>query len=118
MLLQREGRLTEAEHLLRDAVSIQLSLYGPEHYKVGYARVSLAILLDDKATSAPVAQAHAVHAYALEHLGKSREAAEELDAAVPILLTARGADDPVTRRAQLWLAGARPASAKTASTSH
>ena len=181
LLLQREGRLAEAEPLLRDAVSIRLILYGPEHYKVGYARVSLAMLLHDKGdlagsesefrqalaiydkslpanhqyrasllmhfarllvdrgkyaealamsseslgiwsatlppSSAPVAQAHAIHAYALEHLGRSREAAEELDAAVPILVKVRGADDSVTRRAQLWLAVAHPVSAQTASTS-
>ncbi len=71
-------------------------------------------------SSAPVAQAHAIHAYALEHLGRSREAAEELDAAVPVLVKTRGADDSVTRRAQLWLAvahHAHPAAAQTASTS-
>ncbi len=48
LLLQREGRLAEAEPLLRDAVAMRLSLYGPDHYKVGYARVSLAMLLHDK----------------------------------------------------------------------
>jgi tetratricopeptide (TPR) repeat protein len=67
------------------------------------------------ASSAPVAQAHAIHAYALEHLDRSREAAEELDAAVPVLVKTRGADDSVTRRAQLWLAVAHPVSAQTAS---
>jgi eukaryotic-like serine/threonine-protein kinase len=69
------------------------------------------------ASSAPVAQAHAIHAYALEHLGRSREAAEELDAAVPVLVKTRGADDSVTRRAQLWLAVAHPVSVQTASAS-
>jgi eukaryotic-like serine/threonine-protein kinase len=68
-------------------------------------------------SSATVAQAHAIHAYALEHLGRSREAAEELDAAVPILVKVRGADDAVTRRAQAWLAVARPVSPQTASAS-
>jgi tetratricopeptide (TPR) repeat protein len=58
------------------------------------------------ATSSPnspqLALAHAVHAYALEHQGKLPQAAEELNAAVPILMKARGADDAVVRRAQAW----------------
>lgn len=62
------------------------------------------------------AQAHAIHAYALAHLGKPREAADELDAALPVLLKARGADDPVVRRAQTWLKAVRPEPLKTAST--
>ena len=65
-------------------------------------------------SSAPVAQAHAIHAYALEHLGRSSEAAAELDAAVPALVKTRGADDSVTHRAQLWLAAAHPVPAQTA----
>ena len=48
LLLQREGRLAEAEPLLRDVVSTTLSLYGPDIYNVGYARVSLAMLLHDQ----------------------------------------------------------------------
>jgi hypothetical protein len=64
-----------------------------------------------------VAQAHAIHAYALLHLGRLREAAAELDAAVPVLAAARGTEDPATRRAQAWLVSARPA-AKTASAAH
>jgi tetratricopeptide (TPR) repeat protein len=160
-------------------VAIRLSLYGAEHYKVGYARVSLAILLHDKgdlaasesefrqalavydkslpahhqyrasllmhfarvlvdrnksaealakssesieiwtatlpATNSFVAQAHAIHAYALEHLGKSREAAMELDAALPVLVKARGPDDAVVRRAQNWLKIADPATVQTVS---
>ena len=48
LLLQREGRLAEAEALLRDALEIKLSLYGAHSYKVGYTRVSLAMLLHDK----------------------------------------------------------------------
>jgi tetratricopeptide (TPR) repeat protein len=47
-LLQREGRLAEAEPLLRDVVATRLSLHGPDHYQVGYARVSLAMLLHDQ----------------------------------------------------------------------
>jgi hypothetical protein len=68
------------------------------------------------ATSPPLAQAHAIHAYALEHAGKSPEAAVELDAAVPILLKARGADDPMVRRAQGWLKAAHPDAVQTART--
>ena len=49
-------------------------------------------------------------------LGKSREAAAELEAAVPILLKARGADDPMVRRAQGWLKAAHPDPVQTAST--
>jgi hypothetical protein len=63
-----------------------------------------------------LAQAHAIHAYALEHAGKSPEAAVELDAAVPILLKARGADDPMVRRAQGWLKAAHPDAVQTART--
>jgi hypothetical protein len=64
------------------------------------------------------AQAHAIHAYALAHLGKPSEAATELDAALPVLLKARGVDDPVVRRAQDWLKAARPGRLQTASTAH
>ena len=74
------------------------------------------------ATSAPsspyTAQAHAIHAFALAHLGKPREAAQELDTALPVLLKARGPDDPVVRRAQSWLKGVRPEPLQTASTAH
>ena len=62
------------------------------------------------------AQAHAIHAYALAHLGKPHEAADELDGALPVLVKARGADDPVVRRAQIWLKGVRPEPLQTAST--
>ena len=46
-------------------------------------------------SSPPTAQAHAIHAYALAHLGRPREAAEELEAAMPVLIKSKGADDPV-----------------------
>jgi hypothetical protein len=74
------------------------------------------------ATSTPsspyTAQAHAIHAYALAHLRKPREAAEELDAALPVLVKARGVDDPAVRRAQSWLKAVRPDPLQTASTAH
>jgi tetratricopeptide (TPR) repeat protein len=165
--LQHEGRLTEAEPVLRDAVAETLALYGADHYTVGYTRVSLGLLLEDEgrlaeaeleyrealaiydkslpanhqwraaalmqlarllvdrgqaeealdlseqslaiwtttspASSPWTAQAHSVHAYALAHLGRSREAQLELAAALPLLLSARGADDPAVRRARRWL---------------
>jgi hypothetical protein len=67
-------------------------------------------------TASPsTAQAHAIHAYALAHLGKPHEAADELDGALPVLVKARGADDPVVRRAQIWLKGVRPEPLQTAS---
>ena len=70
------------------------------------------------ATNPSTAQAHAIHAYALAHLGEPRKAAEELDSALPVLLKARGVDDPVVRRAQNWLKAARPEPLQTASTVH
>jgi eukaryotic-like serine/threonine-protein kinase len=68
-------------------------------------------------SSSRTAQAHAIHAYVLEHLHRTREAADELDAAVPVLAKARAADDPVLLRAQLWLKAAHPGTVQTASTS-
>jgi serine/threonine-protein kinase len=69
------------------------------------------------ASNPQTALAHAIHAYALEHLGKSKPAAEELDAAVPVLVKARGTDDAVVRRAQNWLKTANPDAVQTASAS-
>jgi eukaryotic-like serine/threonine-protein kinase len=69
------------------------------------------------ASNPQTALAHAIHAYALEHLGKSKPAAEELDAAVPVLVKARGTDDAVVRRAQIWQKTANPDAVQTASTS-
>jgi tetratricopeptide (TPR) repeat protein len=66
------------------------------------------------ASTPSTAQAHAIHAYALAHLGRSRESADELTAAVPVLLQARGPDDPVALRAQNWLKTVRPEALKTA----
>jgi hypothetical protein len=69
------------------------------------------------ASSPQTALAHAIHAYALEHLGKTKAAAAELDAAVPVLVKARGTDDAVVRRAQIWQKTANPDAVQTASTS-
>jgi hypothetical protein len=68
------------------------------------------------ASNPQTALAHAIHAYALEHRGKSREAAAELEAALPILVRARGTDDIVVRRAQNWQKTADPNAVQTAST--
>jgi eukaryotic-like serine/threonine-protein kinase len=68
------------------------------------------------ASNPQTALAHAIHAYALEHLGKSKAAAEELDAALPVLVKARGPDDAVVRRAQNWLKTADPNPVQSAST--
>jgi serine/threonine protein kinase len=69
------------------------------------------------ATNPQTALAHAIHAYALEHLDKLPLAAKELDAAVPVLTKARGTDDAVVRRAQVWQKVADPNAVQTASTS-
>jgi tetratricopeptide (TPR) repeat protein len=69
------------------------------------------------ASNPQTALAHAIHAYALEHLGKSKAAADELNSAVPVLVKARGPDDAVVRRAQSWLKAVDPNAAQTASTS-
>jgi serine/threonine protein kinase/Tfp pilus assembly protein PilF len=69
------------------------------------------------ATNPQTALAHAIHAYALEHLGKLPQAAAELDAAVPVLVKARGTDDAVVRRAQAWQKIADPSALQAASTS-
>jgi serine/threonine protein kinase/Tfp pilus assembly protein PilF len=76
---------------------------------------SLRIWISTAGEASPrTAQAHAIHAYALEHLGRQREAAEELDAAVPALVQSRGADDPEVRRAQSWLKAAHAGTLRTA----
>jgi hypothetical protein len=64
---------------------------------------SLAIWNESAPKSWYTAQAHTIHAYALAHSGRTREATDELTAALPVLLAARGPDDPSVRRAQTWL---------------
>jgi serine/threonine protein kinase/tetratricopeptide (TPR) repeat protein len=138
MLLQDQGKLAEGESEFRQALATYNKALPANHQYRASALMHFARLLVDRgkpdealamseeslniwnATSAasgpPAAQAHAIHAYALAHLGRSREAAAELDAALPVLVKARGADDPVVRRAQAWLKGLRPAPLQTAST--
>jgi serine/threonine-protein kinase len=129
MVLHDEGQLREAESQFRQALAIYDKSLPPNHPYRAAASMHLARLLVDgnrpqealplseqsvaiwsanfPASHAPAAQAHAIHAYALSHLGRRREAADELAAAVPTLLAARGPDDPAVRRAQAWWASVR-----------
>jgi serine/threonine protein kinase/Tfp pilus assembly protein PilF len=138
MLLHDKGDLPGAESQFRQALAVYDKSLPDNHQYRASVLMHFARLLVDRgkvdealaksneaikiwaatlpATSPPLAQAHAIHAYALEHAGKSPEAAVELDAAVPILLKARGADDPMVRRAQGWLKAAHPDAVQTART--
>jgi serine/threonine protein kinase/Tfp pilus assembly protein PilF len=140
MLLHDQGNLAAAETEFRQALAVYDKSLPANHQYRASALMHFARLLVDRgkpdealamsdeslniwnATSAPsspyTAQAHAIHAYALAHLGKPREAARELDGALPVLVKARGADDPVVRRAQNWLKAVRPEPLQTASTAH
>jgi serine/threonine protein kinase/Tfp pilus assembly protein PilF len=137
MLLHDEGNLPEAEAEFRQALAVYDKSLPANHQYRASALMHFARLLVDRgktaealamsgesldiwnATSAPTspytAQAHAIHAYALSHLGKPHEAAVELEAALPLLIKARGIDDPVVRRAEDWLKTVRPAPLQTAS---
>src|SRR5271170_3599613 len=138
MLLHDKGDLPGAENEFRQALAIYDKALPDNHQYRASLLTHFARLLVDRgkidealaksneaikiwaatlpATSPPLAQAHAIHAYALERAGKSQEAAVELEAAVPILLKARGADDPMVRRAQNWLNAAHTDPIKTATT--
>jgi serine/threonine protein kinase/tetratricopeptide (TPR) repeat protein len=140
MLLHDQGDLSGAETEFRQALAIYDKSLPANHQYRASALMHFARLLVDRgkaaealglsqqsidiwtATSAPLsspaAQAHTIHAYALAHLGRPREAADELEAALPVLVKARGADDPVVRRAQTWLKGIRPVPLQAASASH
>jgi serine/threonine protein kinase len=138
MLLHDKGDLPGAESQFRQALAVYDKSLPDNHQYRASLLMHFARLLVDRgkfaealsksdesmriwaatlpAASPPLAQAHAIHAYALEHSGKSQQAAEELEAAVPILLKARGVDDPIVRRAQAWLKAAHPDPLQTAST--
>jgi tetratricopeptide (TPR) repeat protein len=139
MLLHDRGDLAASENEFRQALAIyDKSLPANHQYRASLLMHFARLLVDRKksaealamseesikiwsatspATSSPTALAHAIHAYALEHLGKLPQAAEELGAAVPVLVKARGTDDAVVRRAQSWQKIADPNAAQTASTS-
>ncbi len=139
ILLHDQGKLAGAESEFRQALGIYDKTLPPNHDWRAAALMHFARLLVDRgkpeealamseqslniwiattpASNPRTAQAHTIHAYAMAHLGRPREAADELEAALPVLVKARGADDPVVRRAQGWLKGIRPAPLQTASTS-
>ncbi len=138
LLLHDKGDLAGSELEFRQALAIYDKSLPPNHSYRASLLMHFARLLVDRGkpeqalamseqslkiwtvasgeASPRTAQAHAIHAYALEHLNRNREAADELDASVPVLIKARAADDPVVRRAQLWQKAAHPTSVKTAST--
>jgi eukaryotic-like serine/threonine-protein kinase len=125
MLLDEKGDLRGAESEYRQALAIFDKSLPPNHqYRASlltqYARLlvdlgrpadalamseqSLKIFAETASPSATaVAQAHAIHGYALEHLGKLQDASTELETALPVLLKARGIDDPLVRHVQSWL---------------
>jgi tetratricopeptide (TPR) repeat protein len=139
MLLHDKGDLAGAETQFREALAIYDNSLPANHQYRASLLMHFARLLVDRnksaealakgeesikiwtatspASSPQTALAHAIHAYALEHLGKLQPAAEELDAAVPVLVKARGTDDAVVRRAQGWQKIADPNALQAASTS-
>ncbi len=139
ILLHDKGALADAENEFRQALAIyDKSLPANHQYRAALLMHFAGLLVDrnksaealarseesikiwtatSPATSPQTALAHAIHAYALEHLGKMPQAAEELSAAVPVLVKARGTDDAMVRRAQGWQKIADPSAVQTASTS-
>lgn len=124
MLLHDKGDLAGAENQFREALAIYDNSLPANHQYRAALLMHFARLLVDRNKSAEAlakgeesikiwtatspagnpqtALAHAIHAYALEHLGRLPQAAAEIDAAVPVLAKARGPDDAVVRRAQAW----------------
>ena len=139
MLLHDKGDLAASENEFRQALAIyDKSLPANHQYRASLLMHFARLLVDrnksaealvkseesikiwaatSPATNPQTALAHAIHAYALEHLGKLPQAADEFSAAVPALVKARGTDDAVVRRAQNWQKIADPNAAQTASTS-
>jgi eukaryotic-like serine/threonine-protein kinase len=140
MLLHDKGDLAGSENEFRQALAIYDKSLPPTHQYRGAALMHFARLLVDRgkvneglsassesvkiwaATSSPssslLAQAHAIHAYALMHANKPQDAAAELAEAVPVLLKARGPDDVAVRRAQAWLLSANAKPPQTANAAH
>jgi serine/threonine protein kinase/Flp pilus assembly protein TadD len=139
ILLHDKGDLVSSESEFRQALAVYDNSLPPNHQYRAALLMHFARLLVDRnksaealaksaesikiwtetspATNPQTALAHAIHAYALEHLGKLPSAAGELDAAVPVLIKARGPDDAAVRRAQGWQKIADPSAVQTASTS-
>jgi serine/threonine protein kinase len=131
IVLNDEGRWREAENQLRQALAVYDKSLPQNHpYRAAALMVLARLLVNrDRAQEALplaeqaveiwnanypesnplVAQAHTIHGYALSRLGRRPEAAAELATALPILLAARGPDDPNVRRAQAWWADVRGA---------
>jgi tetratricopeptide (TPR) repeat protein len=124
MLLNDEGDLAAAESEFRQALSIYETSLPATHQWRASADMQLARVLVDRGkpeealphseeslkiwtassgSNSVTALAHSIHAYVLAHLGRTREAEDELNATLPIMLSARGPDDPSVRRAQAWL---------------
>jgi tetratricopeptide (TPR) repeat protein len=138
MLLHDKGDLAASENEFRQALAIyDKSLPANHQYRAALLMHFARLLVDrnksaealskseesikiwtatSPATNPQTALAHAIHAYALEHLDKLPLAAEELDAAVPVLTKARGPDDAAVRRALIWQKIADPDAVQTAST--
>jgi serine/threonine protein kinase/Tfp pilus assembly protein PilF len=136
MLLHDKGDLAASENEFRQAIASYDKSLPMKHPYRAAALMHFAHLLVDRGkygealtmstesvkiwtatgspSSPPLAQARAIHAYALEHLNRSREAGLELEQAMPIMVAARGPDDAFVRRAQLWLKAAHPATPSTA----
>jgi len=138
MLLHDKGDLAASEGEFRQALAIYDKALPANHQNRASLLMHFARLLVDRnkapealakseesikiwtatspAANPQTALAHAIHAYALEHLDKLPQAAAELDAAVPVLVKARGTDDAVVRRAQAWQKIADPNALQAAST--
>jgi eukaryotic-like serine/threonine-protein kinase len=139
ILLHDKGDLASSESEFRQALAIyDKSLPANHQYRASLLMYFARLLVDrnksvealakseesikiwtatSPAANPQTALAHAIHAYALEHLGKLPQAAEELNAAVPVLVKARGPDDAAVRRALNWQKIADPNAVQTASTS-
>jgi eukaryotic-like serine/threonine-protein kinase len=140
MLLHDKGDLAGAEANFRQALATYEKSLPSNHQYRAAALMHFARLLVDRgkaneallasnesvkiwattssASSPLLAQARAIHAYALEHLNRMNDAALELAEALPVLMEARGPEDVAVRRAQNWLKAAQINSVQTASAAH
>jgi serine/threonine protein kinase/Tfp pilus assembly protein PilF len=138
ILLHQKADFAGAESEFRQALAIYDKSLPPNHQYRASLLMHFARLMVDRgnpaealamseqslkvwnATASPsivtVAHAHAIHAYALEHLGRSQEAADELDAAIPILVKTWGINDQRVQPILGWQKAAHAAPLQTAST--